>query len=217
MPLPAKGRLPDIKVKVGTPRPLTRDDLRLLPERRATPSSTPSKLRESHHNVARLVATGLRDRVISEQTGYTPTRIGQLRASPAFQQLVSTYKTMIDGEFVEEADAYFKTAFGNMVAAERHIADHLADADEMGELIPIKTALAISRDAADRFGYGKRQMNVNVNVDFAAKLEDAIRRSGKLIDVAPGSAPTITSPSAPAQGSSSRPLEDPAPSFRRRA
>lgn len=218
MPLPAKGRLPDIKVRVGTPRPLTRDDLRLLPERRATTTSTPTKLRESHHQVARLVATGLRDRVISEQTGYTPTRIGQLRASPAFQQLVSTYKSMIDGEFVDEADAYFKTAFGNMITAERHIADHLADADEAGELIPIKTALAISRDAADRFGYGKRQTNLNVNVDFAAKLEDAIRRSGKLIEGSATEARAPSPPLAPAQGPSQPGLmEDPAPSFRRRA
>lgn len=215
MQLSARGKLPDIKIKVGTPRPLTRDDLRLLPERRATTTSTPTKLRESHHNVARLVATGLRDVKIAEQTGYTANRIAQLRASPAFQQLVSTYKAMIDGEFVEEADAYFKTAFGNMLAAERHIADHLADADEMGELIPIKTALAISRDAADRFGYGKKQMNVNVNVDFAAKLEDAIRRSGKQIDLAPGASPSP--PVQPAQGPSAPPLEDPAPSFRRRA
>jgi hypothetical protein len=29
----------------------------------------------------------------------------------------------------------------------------------------------------DRFGYGKRQTNVNVNVDFAKRLEAAITRS----------------------------------------
>ncbi len=178
--------------------------------------NTPQKLRESHHQVARLVATGLRDVIIAERTGYTPTRIGQLKASPAFMQIVSGYKAMLDGEFVEEADAYFKLAFGNMIASERHIADHLAEADEMGELIPIKTALAISRDAADRFGYGKRQTNLNVNVDFAAKLEDAIRRSGKLIDVAPGGT-TITTPLAPAQAPLRPQQGEPAPLFRRRA
>ena len=210
-----------MKLRVGKPRPLTRDDLKLLPQERATHAvGTPQKLRDSHHMVARLVAMGVRSKAITQQTGYSDLRIYQLKASPAFQQLVSRYKAMVDGEFIESADAYFDLAFGNMLAAERHIADHIAEADEMGELIPIKTALSISRDAADRFGYGKRQTNLNVNVDFAAKLEDAIRRSGKLIDatpLAPGASPSP--PVQPAQGPLSRPpLADPAPlSFRRRA
>lgn len=215
MPLPVNGIVPSVKVRVGEPRPLTRDDVNSLSKKREH-VGIPAKLRESHHMVARLVASGARNKIIAEHTGYSDMRIAQLRQSPAFQQLVSTYKAMIDGEFLEEADAYAKLAFGNMIAAERHIADHLADADEMGELIPIKTALAISRDAADRFGYGKRQTNLNVNVDFAAKLEDAIRRSGKLIDSAPGGS-TISPPLAPAQAPSSSPLEEPAPLFRRRA
>jgi hypothetical protein len=37
--------------------------------------------------------------------------------------------------------------------------------------------MAISRDAADRTGHGKVQTNMNVNVDFASKLEAARRRS----------------------------------------
>ena len=204
---------------MGKPRPLTRDDLKTLPQQRGTHIvGTPQRLRESHHMVARLCAMGVRTKAITMQTGYSENRLAQLRASPAFQQLVSTYKAMVDGEFVESADAYFDLAFGNMVAAERHIADHIAEADEMGELIPIKTALSISRDAADRFGYGKRQTNLNVNVDFAAKLEDAIRRSGKLIEASATGVPAPSPPLAPAQGSLvDRPRADPAPLFKRRA
>lgn len=216
MPL-LKGKVPEVRLKVGQPRPLTRADVNTLAASGRADMTTPMRLRASHHNVARLVAAGVRNNIIAEQTGYTSARVEQLKKSPAFQELMANYKAMLDGEYVEEADAYFKLAFNNMVAAERHIADHLADADELGELVPIKTALAISRDAADRFGYGKRQTNLNVNVDFAAKLEDAIRRSGKTLDLAPGSVSTITPPSVAAQAPSDSALEEPAPSFRRRA
>ncbi len=74
-----------------------------------------------------------------------------------------------------------------MIAAERHIADSIAEADEAGDLLPIRTALAISADGADRLGYGKRSTNLNINADLGAALERAIARSGKgpVIDSAP--------------------------------
>ena len=90
------------------------------------------------------------------------------------QELVANYRAKVDEEFVEGADAFFTLATQNMIAAERHIADAIAEAEDAGELIPIRTALAISRDAADRFGYGKKTQNLNINVDFAAQLERAI-------------------------------------------
>jgi len=64
------------------------------------------------------------------------------------------------------------------------VADRLADQEEDPDAkpIPLRDLMAISRDAADRFGYGKHTTQTNVNVDFAAQLERAIRRSGKLAD-----------------------------------
>lgn len=165
-------------IPIGQPTALIAADLERLKQPRYV-GTTPQKLRDSHHMIARLAAMGLRVMKIAEQTGYSRVRVTQLLDSPAMQELVSQYRLKVDAEFAEGADAFFTLATSNMIAAERHIADQIAEADEAGELLPIRTALAISRDAADRFGYGKKSQQLNINVDFASQLERAIARSGK--------------------------------------
>src|ERR1035437_711363 len=168
-------------IPIGQPLPLIAADLEKLKAPRYV-ASTPQRLRDSHHMIARLAASGLRGHQIAERVGYSRVRVNDLLSSPAMEELVAQYRLKVDEAFVENTDAYFELATSNMVAAERHIADAIAEADELGELIPIRTALAISRDAADRFGYGKKTQNLNINVDFAAQLERAIARSGKTIE-----------------------------------
>lgn len=173
----------------GEPRPLTREDLAMLVQGNRTMTAFPAKLRDSHHRIARLAAAGLRPGEIAQRSGYGRERVGQLLTNPAMEELVARYREKVDEAFAANQDEYYELATSNMLAAERHIADQIAEADEAGELLPIRTALAISRDAADRFGYGKRQTNVNVNVDFAAQLERAIQRSGKTIEATPNQGP----------------------------
>ena len=144
--------------------------------------SMPQRLKESHHTVARLVATGIELSQVAALTGYSYNRVHQLTQAPAMVALIAHYRARIDETFVASVDAYYDLATRNMIAAERHIADHISDLDTEGELLTLKDAIAISRDAADRFGYGKKQTNLNVNADFAALLEKAIQRSGKQID-----------------------------------
>ena len=175
-----KGAVPS-PIPIGQPTPLAAKDLERLKEPRYV-ASTPQSLRDSHHMIARLAAMGLRPFQIAERTGYSRVRVQQLLDSPAMEELVAQYRRKVDEEFVEGADAFFSLATQNMLAAERHIADHIAELDQTGELLPVRTALAISRDAADRFGYGKKTQNLNINVDFAAQLERAIQRSGKTIE-----------------------------------
>jgi hypothetical protein len=61
----------------------------------------------------------------------------------------------------------------------RHLNEHFDKADEENELIPISRALAVFADTSDRVGLSKKSTNVNINVDFAAKLESARARSAK--------------------------------------
>ena len=203
-------------IPIGQPRPLIAADLERLKQPRFVAQS-PQRLRDSHHMIARLAAAGLRPFEIADQTGYSPTRVAQLLGSPAMEELVAKYRAKVDELFQENIDAFFSYRTKNMVAMERHIADAIAEADESGELIPIRTALAYSADSADRFGYGKKTQNLNINVDFAAQLERAIARSGKQIDsrVAvpekPGASGRVhSSPTA-------RVEESPRPLLRRRA
>jgi len=85
------------------------------------------------------------------------------------------------------------------------IADKLGEAEEAGETLPVRDLIAISRDAADRFGYGKKQTNVNVNADFASMLERTIDRSRKarLIEGTTNPSTAVAAPSDPAGGASS--------------
>ena len=200
-------------VIIGTPAPLSRDDLGALAEKgRATTSI--QRIRASHHKVARLLAHCLTQREAAALTGYSRERIVQLEGSPAMKELIALYIEKVEEREAEKLDAYLELKTSNMIAAERHIADAIAEADENGELIPIRTALAISSDGADRLGYGKRTTNVNLNADLGAALERAIARSGKgpIIDSVPvqPSRPkalsSLTSPSNSSVDVPARPL-----------
>jgi hypothetical protein len=170
---------------IGPIREMTREDMAATLKPCYKPVVTAGRLRDSHHRVARLAAAGLRKFEIVERTGYSMTRICQLLAAPAMIDLIAKYRDKVDAAFERPQDEFFNLASTNMIRAERMIADKLEKAEEEGTEIPVKDLVLVARDAADRFGYGKKQTNVNVNADFAAELEKAIARSGKVIEVAP--------------------------------
>ena len=207
---------PTPNIPIGEPRALVAADLERLRQPRHVPS-TPQKLRESHHMIARFAALGLDNHEVGARTGYSRERVGVLLDSPAMKELVAKYRAKIDETYVKQVDTFFELATGNMLAAERHIADTIAELDEKDELLPVRTALAISRDAADRFGFGKHTTATNINVDFAAKLEAAIERSGKtrVINSVADHQPTPSAPSS--LGYPTREIADrPQPSVRLR-
>lgn len=166
-------------IYIGKPKPLARADLDRLKEGGRNPQGTIARIRDSHHMIARLTALGLKPKVIAERLGMSRTRVTQLQGAPAMVELIARYRERVDEQFDSNADAFFETASQNMLAAQRHIADRFAELDEEGELMPVREALAVASDAADRVGYGKRSTNVNINMDFAAQLERAIDRSSK--------------------------------------
>ncbi len=195
-------------------RSLTREDLVILKEERTTGqdrlgSGIVTRLRDTHRRVARLVAAGLKNYEVAERTGRSANGISSLMKDPAFQELVARMRTKVDEAFEREQDEYAKLATGNMLKAETMLAEKLEEAEENGEFLPTKDLIAISRDAADRFGYGKRQMNLNVNMDFAAELEKARSRSGKarvieatVSPVRPQSLPALGAPATTPSGES---------------
>lgn len=175
-------------------RPLTREDLSEIIN--APKYDVMSRIRDPHHRVARLVASGIRPyEEIARRSGYSTMRINQLTADPAFMELVARYRREIDAAFISSQDDYYEMATANMLKAERMISEKLEIAEEEGSLPPVRDLLAISRDAADRFGYGKKATNVNINVDFASKLEKAISRSkGVTINALPSISPDVSQP-----------------------
>lgn len=166
--------------KILAVRPLTRDDLLCLRDKRP-PQGVVKTFRDSHHRVARLVASGLRPEDVVLRSGYTQTRILSLKNDPAFQELVAQYRSKVTQAFAEGITDFYEVATANMLKAEVMLSDKLDEAIDTGDLLPTKDLLAISRDAADRFGHPKKKVsqNTNVNVDFAAMLEATAKRSGR--------------------------------------
>lgn len=192
-------------------RELSRDEIAQLRDQRTVP--VVQRLRDPHHRLARCLAAGLRDEDAGLQSGYSVGSVRVLKRDPSFQNLVAEYRKDVNASFRESQDHYHELSISNMMKAERQIAEHLERADEAGELVPLNRLLALTADKADRFGYGKRQTNVNVNVDFAARLERASVRSMKVID-----SPKPILPSASGGESSYPSAQPPLPSkFARRA
>ncbi len=181
----------DNPLTLGQPRVLTRDDLSLLKEPREK-KPVAQRLRDPHHRLARFIAMGHNNTVAAQLSGYSINRVAMFQTDPAFQQLVAEYRNLVNESFKEQIDEFMSLSVSNMVKAERMVAEHFDEADEKGELLPLSKLDTIAQGRMDRFGYGKKQTNLNVNVDFAAQLEKARQRSGRVIEatVAPTPPPT---------------------------
>ncbi|SRR6266852_579617 len=164
--------------KVLSVRPLTREDMLLLQEKRP-PQNRPKAMRETHHRLARMVAAGFRTEEILKLTGYSYNRLLQLRKDPAFCELIAAYRGKVDEAFVRSQDEVQETASELIRRSLRQVEDHFDEADESGELIPLKTLVAVGADLMDRFGYSKKVVNRNENLDFAAMMEQIARASGR--------------------------------------
>ena len=68
-------------------RSMTKDDIEALRQ----PSSRVrlQKLRDSHHIIARLLVSGLTNREVAQETGYSETRLSIIKSSPAMQELIA--------------------------------------------------------------------------------------------------------------------------------
>lgn len=156
-------------------RPLTRADLETLRQRSARPAL--KALRDSHHRIARLFASGLKLREISEATGYTISRLSILRADPSMEELIARYRGIEDEAHAKSRELHYEMIQRTAILGQTLVVEQLEDAVDSGEKLPLKVLLAVTSDANDRVGYMKRSASLNANVDFAKKLEDAIRRS----------------------------------------
>jgi hypothetical protein len=184
-------------------RSLKREELGVLREKRPAVPAV-ARFRDPHHRLARFFAMGLRTDEIALRCGYSHARVLRFSSDPAFQELVAHYRSLVDDTFKENVDDYLELVKSNMLKAERQIAEKLDKADELDETLPTRELVTIARDAADRVGYSKHTVQVNLNADFAAVLDRAVKRSGKVIDVTPArrslSSHQHSSPSIVGQG-----------------
>ena len=156
-------------------RPMIRADLELL--RQPSARSRITKLRDSHHIMARLFVSGLTNAEVASETGYTIARVSVLRNSPAMEELVAKYRADDHDEWRKHRDGTYEYMHRVRMKAVRLIEDAL-DEDE----VKPEFALKVFDSMADRTEYHRKSTKENVNIDFAARLEVAIARSVRVID-----------------------------------
>lgn len=168
-------------VEISDIRTLNRADLAVLSI--ARPAVTIQNLRDTHHRIARAVASGLSNGDVAMTCGISYNRVSILKADPAFMELVAHYRAILTAEWAEAADPVTDYLRQNALKAQAMLSDKLDHATEQGEFLPTRDLLGIAELGLDRTGYGKVNKNVNINVDFAAKLEAAKKRSDELRNV----------------------------------
>ena len=160
-------------------RPLTREDMENLGPSMQRNVVSPDRIRDSHHRVARMAASGVRNTEIAHRTGYTVCRVSQLLVSPAMQDLVAKYRERITDEWAADIKDDYNLGREAWRMAKRAQLDAL-EAHELGEReIPLRELSAIAADGEDRYGTTKKSTNINLNADFASELEKALSRSAK--------------------------------------
>lgn len=169
----------------GPLAPMTREDMAEVLKPPFKAHVGVERLRDSHHNIARLAALGMKQIEIAARTGYSANRVNLLLQGPAMQDLVAHYRATVDESWRQNVDDYFQMVFTNMMRAERMIGDRLEEADEGDADVRMKDLIDIARDGADRTGYMKKSAQVVAKVDFASRLEAAIERNKKVIEVEP--------------------------------
>lgn len=142
----------------------------LLPKRKSVPQLL-LKVRTTHHEIARLLALGLKDIDISRTLGYSQSRISILKNDPLFKELLDHYVTMRDG-VVLNVGARLESM---SVTALELIQERMLDDPES---ISMKDLQGIAELSLDRSGHGKTStVNVNtVSVQTLAEIKASIEQ-----------------------------------------
>lgn len=155
-------------------------DLAALAEERGVKPKPLKTLRERHHRLARLIASGVNQNTAALMCDYTPSTVSILMDDPAFRELLTVYREDLHAQYLETAEAMAGMAKdGTMLIRERM--------EEFGKEIPLDKLIDIVKLGADRTGLGPQSIsnqNVNVNVNLADRLA-AARKRRAVIDITP--------------------------------
>lgn len=145
------------------------------------PNASPIKrMRDSHHNAARLVALGHRRAEVSSITGYSTSHLATLAADQSFIELVSYYSDRAVEQFTDVASRMGTLGLDA-------ISEIQARLSESGEDFTVKELLAVAELTLDRTGHGPQrstQVNLNhgLNTDQLNKIRNSIT-SQEVIDI----------------------------------
>lgn len=213
---PSRGRRP-APLSFSYVRDLGEQDILLLIQNPSRDVTTPSikRLKTSHHNLARLLASGTTQAEASLITGYSPSRISILLHDPAFSELMAYYAEQTKEIYV---NVHQRLADVGTMALEE-IQERL---EEQPEKFSTKELLDTLAATLDRGGYGPKSTIVHQQGGGISDILDQIKAEAarrneniKTLDVAarraeaspgpgmgnPTTLPTLDNPGREGEGS----------------
>lgn len=143
-------------------RPLTREDIEEIGTKEVGVSAPPpiSQLRDSHHEVARLMAQGFRQVDISRKTGYSQSRLSVLKNDPAFSELVESYREVVEEVFIDTNHKLKSLTDDGISIMHERLLD---DPDSISDTLLLDLIKAV----ADRAGFApvSKSLNLNATLD----------------------------------------------------
>lgn len=158
-----------VPTQVEFVRELGLADLALLQADRGIKPTSLKRITDSHHAVARALASGLRPGAVASVTGYSLSRISILQSDPAFNELLEFYKQEVNSAYGDLAQRMSLLALDADSELRRRL-------EEEPETFEAKDLIRLLEATADRTGHGVKTTNVNVNIDIAARLDRAKQR-----------------------------------------
>lgn len=141
------------------------------------------KLRDSHHRIAMLFASGFKTHEVARDTGYSLSYISNLRGDPALCDLIAFYHDQhIEPGYIDSIRSFQGKMIRLREMASDQLLEHVQEAQESGEKLRVRELLAMVGDSADRTGFGKHQIH-EVKHTFAAQLDKALERSSQVIEL----------------------------------
>ena len=139
------------------------------------------KIRDSHHALARVLATGMGEQEAAAITGYSSSRISILKADPQFNELLEFYRGQ-----AQEVVADFRTRMVNMgLDALQELQDRMNDSPQDFSVGMLKD---IVKEIADRTGHAPQrgpssvtQINIGLSDKMAAaraRVQELTRAEG---------------------------------------
>lgn len=159
-------------------RPMEKSDIESL--RQPSARERIQNLKDVHHIIARLIVSGLSLTDIAAEVGYSLARVSVIKNSPAMEELIARYRGQVDESWQRQFDADAAAMTSVRRKSLRIIEDYLDDHVE--NPVPIAAALKAYDSTADRSGFHRKTAKENININFAASLEEAIHRSRKVIE-----------------------------------
>lgn len=132
---------------------------------------TLQRIRDIHHQVAMLLAKGVRPVEVSRITGMCQSRISILKADPTFQELLEYYREIKQAADVDDLQRINMLGRGAVQELLRRM-------EESPEELADTTLLKLAEFSADRTGKGPTTKNITATAVLSAADIEALKREG---------------------------------------